>query len=126
MLLTIRKVDGSFFIKQRASLLYNDLPDDEAGACESRLIPQSYAVQASNIKLTAYKYVPSTYVICEKDMAAPPEYQEMFAKVAAAKVYKLASGHMPMLSQLAALIDIITATVRTSKTGIRNWLAYKN
>jgi pimeloyl-ACP methyl ester carboxylesterase len=100
-------------------LLYNDLPDDEAKAWESRLIPQSYAVQTSNINLTAYKYIPSTYLICEKDMAAPPEHQEMFAKAAAAKVHKLASGHMPMLSQLAALIDMITVTVKDSEEGIK-------
>jgi hypothetical protein len=114
--LTIRQDDGRFFLKRGASLLYNDLPDDEAKAWESRLIPQSYAVQTSNINLTAYKYIPSTYVICEKDMAAPTEYQEMFAKVSAAKMLKLASGHMPMLSQLDALVDMITETVRDTET----------
>jgi hypothetical protein len=55
-------------------------------------------------------------VICEKDMAAPTEYQEMFAKVSAAKMLKLASGHMPMLSQLDALVDMITETVRDTET----------
>jgi hypothetical protein len=96
-------------------LLYNDLPDDEARIWESRLIPQSYAVQTSEIKLTAYKHVPSTYVICEKDQAAPSQYQEMFAGAASAKIVKLSAGHMPMLSQLDLLLDKLTKSIREAE-----------
>jgi pimeloyl-ACP methyl ester carboxylesterase len=92
-------------------LLYNDLPDDEAVDWESRLIPQSHAVQKSEIEVTAYKYIPSTYVICENDKAALPQYQEMFAEAAGAKVIRLAAGHMPMLSQPDALVEKVVEVV---------------
>jgi pimeloyl-ACP methyl ester carboxylesterase len=62
-------------------------------------------VQKSEIEVTAYKYIPSTYVVCEDDKAAPPQYQDMFADAAGAKVIKLASDHMPMLSQPDALVN---------------------
>jgi pimeloyl-ACP methyl ester carboxylesterase len=93
-------------------LLYNDLPDDEAAVWEARLIPQSHAVQKSEIVVTAYKYIPSTYIICENDKVAPPQYQEMFAAAAGAKVIKLATGHMPMLSQPDALVEKIAEMVK--------------
>ncbi|KAH9871548.1 hypothetical protein J1614_005803 [Plenodomus biglobosus] len=106
------KDDGRFFLKGGASLLYNDLPDDEAADWESRLIPQSHAVQKSEIEITAYKYIPSTYMVCENDKAAPPEYQEMFAGAAGAKIVKLATGHMPMLSQPDALVEKVVEAVK--------------
>lgn len=93
-------------------MLYNDLPDDEAANWESRLIPQSHAVQKSEIVVTAYKYIPSTYIICENDKAAPPQYQEMFAEAAGAKVIKLAAGHMPMLSRPDALVEKVVEVVK--------------
>jgi pimeloyl-ACP methyl ester carboxylesterase len=99
-------------------LLYNDLSDDEAADWESRLIPQSHAVQKSEIEVTAYKYIPSTYMICENDKAAPPQYQEMFAGAAGAKVTKLASGHMPMLSQPDALVKKVVEVVKEAGTDI--------
>ncbi|KAH8700033.1 catalytic protein [Phaeosphaeriaceae sp. PMI808] len=112
------KDDGRFFLKGGASLLYNDMPDDEAAAWESRLIPQSYAVQKTEIEVTAYKHIPSTYMICENDKAAPPQYQEMFAGAAGAKVIKLASGHMPMLSQPDALVEKVVEAVKKAVTDI--------
>jgi pimeloyl-ACP methyl ester carboxylesterase len=72
-------------------------------------------VQTSEIKLTAYKHVPSTYVICEKDQAAPSQYQEMFAGAAGAKIVKLSAGHMPMLSQLDLLVDKVTESIREAE-----------
>ncbi|KAM3065245.1 hypothetical protein ACMFMG_004367 [Clarireedia jacksonii] len=62
-------------------------------------------------KLTraAYKYTPSTYLICENDQAAPLQYQEMFAATAGAEVDKCNSGHSPMLSQTELLADKIVA-----------------
>jgi predicted alpha/beta hydrolase family esterase len=92
-------------------LLYSDLPDDEAALWESRLIPQSYAVQTSEMEIAAYKHVSSSYVICEKDKALPPQYQKIFAEAAGAKVVKIASGHMPMLSQLDTLVEMVLEAV---------------
>jgi hypothetical protein len=112
MLLTMSQDDGRFFFKNGASLLYNNLFHEEAVEWESRLIPQSHAVQRSDIEVTVYKYISSTYIVCENDKAALPHYQEMFAEAAGSKVIRLAAGHMPMLSQLHALVKTIAGTVK--------------
>ncbi|KAL5115783.1 hypothetical protein ACEQ8H_006278 [Pleosporales sp. CAS-2024a] len=106
------KADGRFFLKDGASLLYNDMPEVEAATWASRLIPQSHAVQKTEMELEAYKHIPSTYMICENDKAAPPQYQEMFAGTTGAKVVKLASGHMPMLSQPDVLVQQVVSEVK--------------
>jgi pimeloyl-ACP methyl ester carboxylesterase len=97
-------------------LLYNDLPDEEAAVWESRLIPQSQAVQSSMIEATAYKYIPSTYVVCTNDKAVPPQYQEMFARAVGASVVKIDAGHMPMLSQPDVLLEKVKKTLTVFDT----------
>jgi len=96
--------DGRFYIRAGASNLYNDLPGDEAKAWEERLIPQSYEVQKTVLTREAWKYVPSTYLICENDQAAPASFQERFAKMAQSTVVRCSAGHSPMLSQTAILV----------------------
>jgi len=105
------KADGRFSILNGASTLYNDLPDSDAKLWESRLIPQSYKVQTTKLTRAAYTYIPSTYLICENDQAAPTQYQEMFAGTANAAVERCSSGHSAMLSQTDMLADKIAAAV---------------
>ncbi|PWY95830.1 hypothetical protein BO94DRAFT_530561 [Aspergillus sclerotioniger CBS 115572] len=101
--------DGRFSIKNGAKTLYNDLTAEEAALWESRLIPQSYLVQTTCVTRAAYEYIPSTYLVCENDQAAPPQYQEMFAALAKAEVDRCSAGHSPMLSQPAMLVEKIAA-----------------
>ncbi|KAH8595906.1 catalytic protein [Bisporella sp. PMI_857] len=105
------RADGRFTIRNAGSVLYNDLPEDEAKLWESRLILQSYNVQKTKLTRAAYKYVSSTYLICENDQAAPAKYQEMFAASAGAQVERCKAGHSPMLSQTDLLADRISAAV---------------
>lgn len=112
-MLTVFKPDGRFFLKNGGELLYNDLPPTEAALWESRLIPQSHAVQKTELTYAAYKYIPSTYLICEKDKAAPPLFQEMFAGSAGSQVVERCSAsHSPMLSQLDILVTKIIDVVK--------------
>lgn len=76
------------------------------------MIPQSYAVKKTEMERTAYKYIPSTYLICEEDKAVAPQYQEMFAKAAGAKVVRCNAGHSPMLSQPEMLVDKIETAIK--------------
>ncbi|KAJ9363292.1 catalytic protein [Paecilomyces variotii] len=100
--------DGTFTIKNGAEILYNDLPAEEAALWESRLIPQSYKVQETPLSRAAYEYIPSTYLICENDKAAPTNFQEIFARAANAEIDRCNAGHSPMLSQPAMLVKKIT------------------
>jgi len=105
------KENGTFTIKNGAKTLYSDLPDSEAAYWESQLIPQPHAVQTTILTRASYRYIPSTYLVCENDQAAPPQFQEMFAASAKAHVEKCSSGHSPMLSQPVQLVDKIVGAV---------------
>ncbi|PWY88673.1 alpha/beta-hydrolase [Aspergillus sclerotioniger CBS 115572] len=103
--------DGCFRIKDGAKTLYSDLPDAEAALWESRLIPQSYLVQTTPTTRAAYEYIPSTYLICVGDQAAPAAFQERFAQLARAEIDRCTAGHSPMLSQPDMLVEKIAAVV---------------
>jgi pimeloyl-ACP methyl ester carboxylesterase len=55
---------------------------------------------------TAWKTIPSTYIVCEADNAVPVAAQELMAK-RANDVYRLNTSHSPFLSQPAALARFI-------------------
>ncbi|KAK7738303.1 hypothetical protein SLS63_002639 [Diaporthe eres] len=80
--------NGRFTMKETASTIYHDLPPEEARYWASKIIDQSYAVQSTPISRTAFKYIPSTYVVAEDDHALPLQYQEMFAAATGAEIQK--------------------------------------
>ncbi|KAK9784244.1 putative catalytic protein [Seiridium cardinale] len=105
------KPDGRFTLNDSANLLYHDLPDQEAQYWQSKIIDQSYAVQQTEITNEAYRFVASTYVVCQTDRASPPQYQKMFGTIAGSEIQSINSGHSPMLShplELAKMIDQVT------------------
>jgi hypothetical protein len=106
-------------MKNGAQLIYNDLPASEASLWESKMIPQSYAVQRTKMTHAAYKYIPSTYLICDNDQAAPPQYQELFARIANSKVERCSAGHSPMLSQTEMLVGKIVDMAEKSVAGTK-------
>ncbi|KAI1506466.1 alpha/beta-hydrolase [Biscogniauxia marginata] len=99
---------GRFRIKDAAKILYNDLPPEEAEYWASKIIDQSYAVQTTKLSRAAYRYIPSTYVICENDKGPPPQFQEVCGKNAKAEIRRMNSGHSPMLSKTDELVKLIT------------------
>lgn len=106
------KPDGRFCLKNVAHTLYSDLPPEEAEYWASKIVDQSYAVKTTELTNAAYRYIPSTYVVCENDQGPPPQFQEMFGKAAGATVLKIASGHSPMLSKTEELVNMISTAVR--------------
>ncbi|CAJ2501572.1 Uu.00g044250.m01.CDS01 [Anthostomella pinea] len=105
---------GRFIIKNTAQLLYHDLPPAEAEYWASKTSEQSHAVQSTKISNEAFRYVPSTYVVCENDRGPPPQFQEMFGKTAGSNVLRLSSGHSPMLSHTAELAQMIDQAARSA------------
>lgn len=84
----------------------------------SRLIAQSYQVQTTKLTHAAWRYIPSTYLICENDQAAPPEYQETFAANIKAQVERCSSGHSPHLSQPETLVRKIHEASQKAVAGL--------
>ncbi|KAL3472471.1 hypothetical protein BJX99DRAFT_262256 [Aspergillus californicus] len=110
--------DGRLFIKNGAGVLYSDLPDNEAQIWESRLTPLSSKVQFTRVTRTAYEYIPSTYLICDKDKAISPRFQEAFAEMANSEVDRCSSGHSPMLSQVGMLAGKIIAVAERAVAAV--------
>lgn len=108
------KPNGRFSIKNSAEILYNDLSPAEAQYWQSKIIDQSYAVQEYKITNEAYRFVSSTYVVCENDRGPPPQYQEMFGTTAGSKILKMSSGHSPMLSHTSELAQIVDSVAKSS------------
>jgi len=87
-------------------LFYNDLPPDQAKEAAARLQPQSVRAVRQPITAAAWRSIPSTYVICERDNAIPVPAQEMLSQ-RAGQVRRLDSGHSPFLSQPDAVVAIV-------------------
>jgi pimeloyl-ACP methyl ester carboxylesterase len=102
---------GIFYLKGGAKLLYNDLSESEALLWESRMLPQSHGVEQTRFTRAAYKYIPSTYLVCENDQAVPVQFQESFAKMASARIERCSAGHCSMLSQTEMLAGKIAEAV---------------
>ena len=54
--------------------------------------------------------LPSTYILCERDQALPPEWQEIFAaRLHCARTVRIDAGHQVMNAQPAALAQLLLA-----------------
>jgi pimeloyl-ACP methyl ester carboxylesterase len=89
-----------------ATTFYNDVDAETARHAVSRLGYQSHASMQQKLTETAWKAIPSTYVICEVDNALPVAAQELIA-ARADDVQRLCTSHSPFLSQPAALARLI-------------------
>jgi pimeloyl-ACP methyl ester carboxylesterase len=80
-------------------------PDVQAQASQ-HLARQSVQVTAQPVGASAWKQVPSTYLVCAQDKGTPPRLQREFARKAGS-VIELDGGHHPFLSQPAAVRDLL-------------------
>lgn len=95
-----------------ASLFYNDLPDDLARASVARLVAQATKPFTDVLTQAAWKTIPSTYVITDRDAIFPVFAQEALSARAGSTVHRLDTGHSPFLSQPEATAEIIDAAGR--------------
>ena len=87
-------------------IFYNDLDGATAKEWQSKLLPQSIGIYFSTTTYAAWKHIPTTFVICEKDLALPKASAVAFIKgakeatpTAFDTIETVDSGHFPMLSQ---------------------------
>lgn len=55
-----------------------------------------------------------TYVLCEKDQAVPPAFQEQMARLGGFDIVRVDSGHSPQLSKPGDVLAIIKRVAVTS------------
>jgi hypothetical protein len=67
-------------LKKYVNGFYHDLPEDVGECWKSKLVRPSYATFNAGAPSTAWKTIPSRYLICEDDRAIKPEIQEFIVK----------------------------------------------
>jgi pimeloyl-ACP methyl ester carboxylesterase len=94
------------------SLFFNDLPDDVAHANAARLVAQATKPFSDTVTRVAWKDVPTSYLITERDTVFPLFAQEALSGRAGSAVHRLDTSHSPFLSQPDATADLIDAAGR--------------
>lgn len=87
-------------------LLYNRTPVAIAAAALGRLRPVSRAVFGERPARTAWRDVPSTYVVCTDDRTVAPELQRVMAR-RAGETYEWDSDHSPNLSRPDEVAELL-------------------
>lgn len=90
-------------------VFYNTCDPEVADAAAARLRPQTIASFVQPVKSVAWRDVPSTYVICDRDNAIPVPAQEAMA-ARADTTHRLDSDHSPFLTDP----DAVAALIRTA------------
>jgi pimeloyl-ACP methyl ester carboxylesterase len=85
-------------------VLFTAVPPEDADRAIARLRPFTYGAVTETLTAAAWRSIPSTYIVCEKDAALPG--QDAFAS-RATRVRRLPTGHMPLLSMPLVLTDLI-------------------
>jgi len=102
--------NGEYYVATRSDeIFYNDIPKEKAGECIANLQHQSVKSFSSPQTYAAWKYIPSTYLICEDDMAIPAVAQEAMATQPGANmtIERLKASHSPFLSKPKETADVI-------------------
>ncbi|RSL43649.1 hypothetical protein CEP54_015007 [Fusarium duplospermum] len=100
--------------------LYNDLVSKEGQWAEKLIVAHGHKAQYTPIDCTkvAWREIPLTYIVCEKDQALPGFVQDMMiAKVEAegipVKQYRLKSSHSPFLSMPDKVAEVVMEVVNS-------------
>lgn len=86
--------------------LYSDVDGAVAARANQRLRLQSNPSRAQPVRHAGWRRVGSSYVVCDKDEAIPPQRQQQFAARADA-IYHLPTGHSPFYSAPYRLADLL-------------------
>jgi hypothetical protein len=107
-------VDGDIIrLKGAREHFYHDMAAEDADWAIGQLKPLSWIAITEPLTAAAWRTVPSTYIVCDRDTAWPPGGQESFA-ARARFVRHLPSSHTPQLSMPSALADLIVEAAGTA------------
>ncbi|KIW95182.1 uncharacterized protein Z519_03766 [Cladophialophora bantiana CBS 173.52] len=117
------QVEGDFMshvIEESAKLTFSDLPFEEAKEWVKRMPYHSALSFDGKLTYPGYNHIPVSFIICEKDVILPPEFQrsvidgierESGKKV---DVHMLNTGHCPNASAPEDLASVIIKAVLTA------------
>jgi len=92
---------------------FNDMSTEDAEYWTSKLQTQSLGIFWSVTSFAAWRYIPSTYVICGKDECVDENYAKLILEAAKEddnhmidKIERCAeASHCPMLGQIAWMVN---------------------
>ena len=100
--------------KDAKALFYQDLPDDAVSEWAAKLRPQSLGVYWSTTSHAAWRHIPTTYVICLKDVPTTlAAVDGLLAVVRSTDNHQLDTvirrdvGHSPFISQPEWTADML-------------------
>ena len=97
-------------------VFYADCDPAVAARAAAALVPHRKDVFSQELRSAAWRTVPSTYVVCERDNAIPPALQELMA-ARAGTVSRIDSSHSPFLSRPDEVTAIIKETLSAVVAG---------
>ena len=96
-----------------AAVTFSDLPESEGLAWASKMLEQSTAISTAILTYPAYKHIPVTYLVCERDKVLHPEYQRAMVGMVAKEsgrevdVQSCSSGHCPNASMPERVVEVV-------------------
>ena len=110
----VQSADG--FISLPAHAIASDFAQD-VSAQEANLIavtqgPVRVANFEQRVSVAAWTNKPTWYIVADKDRMIHPDAQRALAKKLKASTTILPTGHVPMMSNPAAVADVITAAAK--------------
>jgi pimeloyl-ACP methyl ester carboxylesterase len=84
-----------------------DVSDSEAAVMAATQKPISSAIFGELSGVSAWKTIPSWYIVAKQDHAINPDLERFFAKRMKATITELDSSHVPFISQPAEVVKII-------------------
>ena len=99
---------GTLSVAGAQQVFYNTCPPGVADAAAARLRPHTMAAFVQPVTSVAWRDVPATYVICDRDHAIPVPAQEAMS-ARAGTTHRLDSDHSPFLSDPAGVADLLRA-----------------
>ncbi|KAL8649576.1 MAG: hypothetical protein Q9210_004318 [Variospora velana] len=111
--------DGRCHLQNGIHTLYSDLSEEEAAVWAHQIIPQSYEALRTPAVRAGWKYIPSTYLVAENDLALCADLQMEFAQMAVSRVKRCKWGHSPHLSHPELLITELKEALKWQDDMIR-------
>lgn len=108
--IVVDEAAGTSTLSRIGEFLYGDCSPEVIAAAEARLNPQSLASFAAPLGTPGWQEHPSTYLVCERDLAVPLPAQEAMCQ-RAGNVERVDTDHMPMYSATTVVADLIKRVV---------------
>jgi pimeloyl-ACP methyl ester carboxylesterase len=109
----VHEAEGYFDALRPEEVFFGDVGEAATQTAVARLGHQSWPAITQPLTRAAWHTIPSTYVLCEKDVAIPLPAQEAMSQ-RAGRVLRLPTSHSPFLSRPADVASILRSEVAST------------